>query len=407
MGQLMTSNRDNEVDKLWNYVRPLESVKNYLLFDEVAPDVFELIVLDGLVTKTMSNCDDPPNSYRTRDTFSKHPSLPDHWKYLGRLDDRVTLFNGEKVLPVPYEHRIRQHELVQECLVVGVGKAFPGLLVFASQHAKAMADKDVLDRIWPTIEQANRETEEFGRVSREMVHITPPDTEYPRTDKGTVIRAAAYKKFESLIEELYHKFENPDAESALALELPELETFLLQYLTDRVGMDGLTLDGDFFAFGMDSLQAITTRAHILRSLDIGGKPLGQTVAFDHPSVKQLAAYLFSLRTSTVLEIRPEEVVMQELREKYSHFEPFKGGVQVPDGEVVVSSNNLSLIGVLETNSNTGIDWRDGRIGRTRTRPASAVTDRQTCLLLGQGIITHCSSRACSRLPYNARVEPAS
>lgn len=339
MGQLMTSQRDNTVDKAWNYVRPLKSTAPYLLFDEITPGISELIVLSGLPSKTTSNCDDPPDSFRTRDTFVKHPTIPDAWKYLGRLDDRVTLFNGEKVLPVPYEHRVRQSELVQDCLVFGVGKAFPGLLIIPSQHAadKGHTAEELLELLWPIIEDANQKAEQFGRVSREMVQIMPAGTEYPRTDKGTVIRAASYEHFKDVIEDIYRRFESPGNAERLALEVPELEEYLLKLLTERIGIADLRPQTDFFAAGMDSLQAITARAYLMRELDLAEKPLPQQVFFDYPTIEGLAPYLHSLRTgSSLVQEKSEEDVMLELVAKYSDFKPFVRGTQMPDGEVIVS-----------------------------------------------------------------------
>ncbi|KAM5344199.1 hypothetical protein ACJ41O_012736 [Fusarium nematophilum] len=344
MGQLMTSQRDPETDKAWNYVRPLDKTRPYLFFDEIATGIFEVVVLDGLSTKTTYNSDDPPNSYRTRDTFVKHPTIPDAWKYLGRLDDRVTLFNGEKVLPIPYEHRIRQSELVQDVLVFGVGRAFPGVLIIPSEHAGEKTAEELLELLWPTIEEANQKAEQFGRVSREMVKIMPVGTEYPRTDKGTVIRAACYKHFEDVIEDVYQRFESPGDENRLSLEIPELQKYLLDLLTERVGIQGLVAETDFFAAGMDSLQAITARAQIVRELDLGGKTLGQNVVFDYPSVFQLSGYLHSLRTGTELKEKSEEEVMQELVAKYSRFEPFTRGTQVPDGEVILLTGATGSLG---------------------------------------------------------------
>lgn len=338
MGQLMTSQRDPSSDKAWNYVRPLAKTKPYLFFDEIASGIFECVVLDGLSTKTISNSDDPPNSYRTRDTFTKHPALSDAWKYLGRLDDRITLFNGEKVLPIPYEHRVRQSDLVADCLVFGVGRAFPGLLVFPSESACDKSSAELLDILWPIIESANHNAEQFGRVSREMVQIMPVGTPYRSTDKGTVIRAACYKQFEDVIEDVYQKFENPVDATQLSLGLPALQCYLMDLLKQNLGVQNLEAETDFFAAGMDSLQAITARAQIVRELDVGGKTLGQSVLFDHPSVAQLATYLHSLRTGVELKERTEQEVMKELVAKYATFSPFKRGKQVPDGEVVVSQD---------------------------------------------------------------------
>ena len=337
MGQLMTSLRNPEKDKAWNYVRPLAKVKPYLLFDEISTGTFELVVLDGLPTKTIANSDDPPKSYRTRDTFVKHPYITDAWKYLGRLDDRITLFNGEKVLPVPYEHHIRKHDMVHDCLVFGVGRAFPGLLLFPSVHATNKTSEEILDIVWPTIQEANEKAEKFGHVSREMVKILPLGTEHPRTDKGTIIRAASYEHFKDVIEDVYRQFETVKNASRLALDVPELQEYLFKLLSERIGVKGLDLQKDFFVAGMDSLQAITARASLVRELDLGKQELGHQVVFEYPSVSQLAEYLFSLRMGSVRQEKSEEEVMEELVDKYTmNFGSFKRGTKIPDGEVVVS-----------------------------------------------------------------------
>lgn len=341
MGQLMTSYRDPE-DKAWNYVRPLAKVAPYLQFDPIGEGLYECVVLDGLPTKLVSNYDDPPNSFRTRDTFMPHPILPDAWKYVGRLDDRVTLVNGEKVLPVPYEHQIRQSELVKECLVFGVGQAFPGLLVMPSDQAQHMSATELLAQLTPLIQKANQNTEKFGKVPLEMVEILPHGSDYPQTDKGTIIRAACYQKFARLIDSIYLRFETPDensTEELLKLEVSDLQEYLKELLFN-VGVADLDLDTDFFAAGTDSLQAITARGHMMRQLYLGGNLLSNNVVFEHSSIRKLSLYLHSLSSGTTAEVEDELSIMRRLVTKYSNFQTFKPGSNKPDGDVVVSRCTL-------------------------------------------------------------------
>ncbi len=100
-------------------MRPLPHVKPYLLMRPVDGEICEAIVLDGLKSKVISNSDDPPNSYHTSDLFVPHHMISDAWKFVGRLDDRITLLNGEKVLPLPIEGRIRRNPLVKEAVMFG------------------------------------------------------------------------------------------------------------------------------------------------------------------------------------------------------------------------------------------------------------------------------------------------
>jgi len=334
----MTSFRPAE-DKAWNYVRPLPKVERFIHMAPRAPNTFECVVLDGLPSKVVSNCDDPPHSFNTSDLFSPHPTIHNAWKYLGRLDDRVTLVNGEKVLPIPYEHQIREHELVREACVFGVGRALPGLIIVPSEKAIGMSKLEVLNSLLPVVTAANTRVESFSHISPEMIEILDVDAEYPCTDKGTMIRAAFYKKFEALINSIYLRFEAPttgNCEGGLALDRNELKSYLLEVFAGKLGFEGLNESSDFFEAGVDSLQAITARGIMMRELDLGSKTLGQNVVFEYPNVPALAEHLYSLRTGEESTQTDEIKVMRQLIQKYSTFNRHVPGPNITDGEVVVS-----------------------------------------------------------------------
>ena len=338
IGQLMTSFRPME-DKAWNYVRPLPAVEPYIQMVSRAPNTFECVVLDGLPSKVVSNWSDPPKSFRTSDLFSPHPTIPSAWKFLGRLDDRVTLVNGEKVLPLPYEHQLRENELIREACVFGIGRAFPGVIIVSSEKAAGMSKEELFDKIWPAVQAANSRVESFSQVSPEMIEILDAGTEYPCTDKGTMIRAAFYKKFDDLIDDMYLRFEAPTADqigSGLVLSLAELQAYLISVFR-KLGFAELNETTDFFEIGVDSLQAITTRGVLMRELDLASNTLGQNVVFEYPNVETLAEHLYSLRTGADLGKKDEIKVMSDLIQKYSVFTPHFPGPSVVDGEVVVSS----------------------------------------------------------------------
>ncbi|KAI1462010.1 L-aminoadipate-semialdehyde dehydrogenase [Annulohypoxylon moriforme] len=346
VGQLMTSFRDKE-DKAWNYVRPFPKVASFLHFEPIGEGLYECVVLDGLPTKLCSNSDDPPNSFHTRDLFVPHPTIPLAFKYMSRLDDRVTLVNGEKVLPIPFEHRLRQHELVEEALIFGVEKAFPGLLIFPSEKARDIGKEDLLNRLRPVIEAGNEAAEKFGQISIDMVEILPCGTPYPRTDKGTIIRAAAYKTFKQVIEAVYSKFETHDDArdgARKVLDRPELVAYLLDLFTHTIGIKGLTEESDFFEHGADSLQAVTARAKIMREIDIGDNILSNNVCFEYPSPRKLASHLHSLRTGEELPNTDEIALMSNLIEKYSGFPLFVPGNQQSDGEVILLTGATGSLG---------------------------------------------------------------
>lgn len=84
-----------EGDRYWNYLRPTAASAPYLSSEPRAEGLYELIFLEDLPSKLMSNRDD--GSYATKDLFMKHPTL-DAWKYCGRNDDVIVLENGEKLI---------------------------------------------------------------------------------------------------------------------------------------------------------------------------------------------------------------------------------------------------------------------------------------------------------------------
>lgn len=316
-------------------MRPFPATQKYIMMIPRGADTFECMITDGLPSKTTSNSDDPPGSYYTRDTFTPHPTIPDAWRYLGRLDDRVTLINGEKVLPIPYEHTIRQHDLVQEAVVFGVDRTVPGLMVVASEKAASLSRDEILKALLPNIELANSRAEEFGRISLEMIEVLSPGTEYPRTDKGTVIRAAFYRQFAQEINDTYDRFARPQA-VLRALEYDDLLLYLLDLFRNKMGIPELEQTTDFFEAGVDSRQAITARAQITREIDVGGSPVGSNVIFEYPNVERLAKHLISLRTGSV-EVEDDEISeMAQLIEKYSKFDVRAPGHITPDGDSVVS-----------------------------------------------------------------------
>lgn len=53
----------------------LSKGKTVSIFDEVAEGtgIFELVALDGLPTKSISNSNNPPNCFRLQDSFIKNP----------------------------------------------------------------------------------------------------------------------------------------------------------------------------------------------------------------------------------------------------------------------------------------------------------------------------------------------
>lgn len=97
----MTSRRDFDADKGWNWLRVEGPIKQYMELIPHGSDTFEVVVLDGWPAKILSNRED--GAYCTKDLVLRHPEHKHWYKYIGRLDDTLTQTLGEKTNPVPIE----------------------------------------------------------------------------------------------------------------------------------------------------------------------------------------------------------------------------------------------------------------------------------------------------------------
>lgn len=337
-GFIMNSFRQDWAnDKEWNYLRLYKPVADHVLMDEISPGLFECVALDGLPSKVTINTENPPNAFRTKDLFMRHPdpSKSHMWKYASRLDDRLTLVNGEKVLPLPIEGHIRKSELIKEVAVFGFQRTVPGAIIFRSENAEDLGDDAFLDRIWPQIEEANSQAETFSRIPKDLVLVRPADEVYPRTDKGTIIRAQLYEQYKDLIDKTYLDFEaGAPAQSnikQLQLDVPQLEDFLLNKFRNELNVPLESVTDDIFSAGVDSLQTMRIWTMIKKELDLGGNSdkLSQNVVFERGTIRSLAQHLYNVR----MGIDDEEAdsqnseiqTMQDLIEKYSNFTPHQPG----------------------------------------------------------------------------------
>lgn len=318
-------------DDSWNYIRFYANIRKYLYMDPVDETgdgkMFECVYLKGHPGLSESNSDEPvPGSWRSKDVFTPHPTIPNAWKYITRVDDRVTLVNGEKVLPLPIEGCIRQHEMVREAVVFGVDRPVPGLLLFRGASANGVVDDEqFIDAVWPVISEANSHAEAFSQITRDMVCVLPSDVEYPRTDKGSIIRAQVYKQFAEQIQQLYERLEGGTQDQGVKLDLSqqELEVFIKSKYEEVIGTTLESLDTDFFAAGVDSLKAIQIRRELERHLNLHGTKLSRNVVYERRNARELALYLAGLGRDDANNVqvngRSGTALMGNLIAKYSYF----------------------------------------------------------------------------------------
>ncbi|CAG8129870.1 unnamed protein product [Penicillium olsonii] len=305
-------------DPYWNYLKFFETIQPYVWMKPLGSNLFECVYLAGHPALTTSNSDDPPGSFHSKDVFTPHPSIPQRWKHVSRIDDRITLTNGEKVLPLPIEGCIKQSHLIQEAVVVGLNKSSPGLLVFRSQEADeaGLSEEEYFAAIWPTIELANSRAEHFSRIAKDMIAVLPSDSKFPRTDKGSMIREQVNSQYAELIERIYS---GEEKQGGLRVGIDETRSVIMDLCQSELGVPLSGAETSFFSEGVDSLKAIHLRRLILQSFELPKEQLPQNVVYDTGSVARLAEHICAAQSGKETPSKDDNEAMLKLIQKYSTF----------------------------------------------------------------------------------------
>ncbi|KAF7347147.1 Acetyl-CoA synthetase-like protein [Mycena venus] len=227
--------------------------------------------------------------YSTKDLFERHPTKPDLYRIIGRLDDVLIMANGEKTVPGPMEDIMMASPHIRGAVMFGRERNQVGVLVEPNVQYK-MDPKDekkvaeFRDLIWPVIEEANENAPAFARIYKEMILVTEPGRPMARAPKGTVIKKSTVALYKQDIEELYDAIEASGNTSTPS----RAETYKGGH--------------DLFDQGVDSLNATFLRHRIVGALKNSGddatkaaaQKIAQNFIYAHPSIEELASSIAAL-----------------------------------------------------------------------------------------------------------------
>ncbi|KZO94102.1 acetyl-CoA synthetase-like protein [Calocera viscosa TUFC12733] len=360
MGQIFTSFRDFKTDKGWNWLRGTgpwakRGLMDWIKFEDRGEDVFELIVLDGYPTKVLSNRSD--GSYSTKDLFSKHPSIPDAFKFVGRIDDTLVMVNGEKTNPVPIELTLRQSPNISDAVVFGAGRAQTGALIILAEKLSSSAPRNELYKlVQPAVDLANSKAPSHSQLAPEALIYLPYETVLPKADKGSFLRPKVYVQFKNIIDKVYRALEGEEDEGIERILLSDLEhakrlvsEAVFKTLNMAEAGPKLEDDMDLFALGLDSLQATRIRNSLQRDIDLRGHRLPSNFVFEHPSVNAMAGYLLALsfgQKVAASKADPTNIMLQ-LVDKYSSLlltpSSYTNGTFPDSAQVQMSSSDVHVV----------------------------------------------------------------
>jgi len=272
----------------------------------------------------------------------------------GRTDDLICFATGEKVRPTILESLLKKEDGVKDATAFGDQQFELGVIV---ESVKAIDhDKGEIFKasIWPVIEEAGRQMDAHAWIMSPAAILIVCPGALPRSDKGTILRNAVAKKFAKEIAGVYRNLEASVDAPPLDLSSPRSSIRALVTVNAKwqvPGNDWLD-DDDFFARGMDSLQATQLRRFLTASVrathTASGFEADQVLPVDkitdhfvhlHPSVSMLVEALMPKRPAAS-GIIPETELIEQLVEKYTS----RGdhGIQQKKAVVVLTGATGSL-----------------------------------------------------------------
>ena len=358
-GFLMSSHRDYATDKEWQYLR--SNVSSYLKFEPQEDGLAELIILPSWPHMAKRNRDD--GSFATADLFAPHLTLPNAWKYHSRADSQLTLITGKKFDPAPLEDAISTSPLLSDALIFGNGRQFPGALLFRAADSADMTNEELLNALWPFIENLNAESQGHTRLAKSMLTVMPNDAPgLEKSSKGTVMRGQVEKRYAQEIERAYDSSTGTSANGVLSStqdevtddEVPTAVFQIIQHVLDT--SNPIPEEGDLFSLGVDSVHCMHIRA-LLQSkiLPSSAAQLPLNVIYDCGTIRKLAKCLISIRKGQTMGKDDETQLMRDLVQEYCIFrnEPLDSVLPTPSnltkittssGEVVILTGATGALG---------------------------------------------------------------
>ncbi|KAF2090615.1 hypothetical protein K490DRAFT_34564 [Saccharata proteae CBS 121410] len=316
-GFLMSSHREYEKDKEWQYLRSSKG-SDALKFEERENGLAELVVLKGW--PHMAKTNRPIGSFATADLFAPHHTISNAWKYHSRADSQLTLITGKKFDPAPLEAALSTHAHLADALIFGNGRPFPGVLLFRSEKSAGVADRELLDAVRPVIEKLNAGSQTHAKIPGNMLVPMPySQSALEKSSKGTVMRGKAEERYSQTVEEAYGRLDTAKGGGVADEDVLTHITTLVQDIVTKPGK--LEPGTDLFSYGVDSVACMQIRYGLRQLLPEDSGELPLSIVEDCGTVQKLHGYVLRKRHGEAIEDEEDEhELMLSLAEQYGTFD---------------------------------------------------------------------------------------
>ncbi|KAF2758584.1 acetyl-CoA synthetase-like protein [Pseudovirgaria hyperparasitica] len=142
-------------------------------------------------------------TFHTGDLFVPHPDRAGYWRIVGRVDDVISLSNGQNMVVALLERQIAHHELVSGVYIGQSGRPWPIVLLEPNEKAFQLSDEDFMNSVWMQIQKANEGSKTSVQLCHEHLFSTGLKRRLPRTAKLAIDRAKTAAEFKDLFDRAY------------------------------------------------------------------------------------------------------------------------------------------------------------------------------------------------------------
>jgi len=262
--------------------------------------------------------------YGSSDLFVRHPSenKADLWTWRARADDIIVFLNGEKTNPISMEQYIfANNPDISAVLVVGAQRFQAALLiepVATGQELTPAERAAFIERIWPIIEDANKDAPSHARIVKSHVLFTHSQKPMLRTGKGTVQRPGTLNLYAEEIDALYADDEKISAANGSDvmtisgnLDDNTVSRYLRECISSTTKWGRFDDTDDFFSLGMDSLHALMT-VRIMKQ-GLGLPSIALSTIYTNPSISALTKAVLRISEEQDLSYSANETTWLQLR----------------------------------------------------------------------------------------------
>ncbi|KAJ7163851.1 hypothetical protein C8R43DRAFT_946686 [Mycena crocata] len=174
MNKVFTANRGTD----WEFFS-FYSLVNPGFIPQEDSDLFEFVIKTGDFHRPAqkNTVYEDAEGFASKDLLQPHREHPGFWKYVGRMDDQISLSGAMKINAVAFEQILVSDSLIRGAIVFSQGPTF-GVIIDPVPEYAAKSDLSAPEEqsklkslIWSTAEQFNQAVGDLGRLNNEKPFV--------------------------------------------------------------------------------------------------------------------------------------------------------------------------------------------------------------------------------------------